>query len=42
MPKIVINDTINSFLNCNQHFGTFNNNNSFPVPFDKIASVNFI
>ena len=23
-PKIVINDTISYFLNCNQHFNNFN------------------
>jgi len=23
VPKIIINDTINSFLSCNHHFGNF-------------------
>jgi len=40
VPKIIINDTINLFFNCDKHFGNFHHN-SFRVLFDEIASVYF-
>jgi len=43
MPKVIINDKIKLFLNCNQHFGSLiSNHNSFGVLFDKTASAYFI
>ena len=41
MPKILTNDTMNIFLNCNQRFA-ISNHSSSRVLFDKIASVYFI
>ena len=41
VPKILTNDTMNIFLNCNQHFA-ISNHSSSRVLFDKIASVYFI
>ena len=38
VPKIIITDTINSLLNCNQQFFEISNHNSSRVLFDKIAS----
>jgi len=41
VPKIIINDRINVFLNCSQHF-IIANQNSFRVLLDKIVFVYFI
>jgi len=38
VPKIIITDTINSLLNCDQQFFEISNHNSSRVLFDKIAS----
>jgi len=41
VPKIIINNRINVFLNCSQHF-IIANQNSFRVLLDKIVFVYFI